>query len=773
MKSKTSALLFFLFVLSISTSWASGNDTIWTSYSGKAFKISVLGGDLHYLTKSKVKIEAIDPNLKFTVKYDKGIIEKIDKNWYYITPNTLGRSTIKVNNQDFLIFIYPIQEPRVYLDGKKNSWEGIISQDELRNTTKIIIKNKHSHFDIDRYTVSMIKNGDLVSITSRDSVFNKEILKLLANGVDGSKFWIEDILVKDPDGNIRCVDAQKYKVTVSYPIEFIRRTVGYLPYTYDLNLMKTDLRIKLMGHPGKEDIKTVTDLAAEMNGVLETIKVKIVDNRPNLIIVFDSIKNDSTYNWCDNIDCGYKYEHNNLFFPFLKKTVMYVNPRIDSAYRAQYLRKDIVELFGVFNNTSEIGKDSSVLNYSGRLSSYDKYMLKTLYSYGGEEKVRLYLDKKFDYPDKNGVYILMLFISICLLFTFSEIYHYYGIDNFIGKVKYKLLKRIIESTLIAQIPAIAFLFLLIEKFVGGDFHEAGFCLYLDMFFVPFAILTGVLFLALDIILGKIKKNWIAVILNFFVSLFCIWVAYQIIYLFFAPSMVPLESVGWKILGIPLLITLYRLYARFQTNKITSLLQEKELELAKQKELKFKSDLNALQARINPHFLYNALNSLASLAHIDASKTEQMALSLSKLFRYNINKDSDHYATIRDEVEMTGIYLEIEKNRFDDKMDYSIEVENPLNDFVVPRFILQPLAENAVKHGISKITTGGIIRISIFEKDGKVMIEIYDNGPDFPGGLISGYGLQNTYEKLKLLYKKPFEIEFINTPEKKLVIMLSK
>ena len=122
--------------------------------------------------------------------------------------------------------------------------------------------------------------------------------------------------------------------------------------------------------------------------------------------------------------------------------------------------------------------------------------------------------------------------------------------------------------------------------------------------------------------------------------------------------------------------------------------------------------------------------------------------------------------------MTEIYLQVEKNRFEDKLTYSIEIQEQLKEFIVPRFILQPLAENAVKHGVSKIVGKGMIRINIFEDGQKVFIEIYDNGPEFPGGLISGYGLQNTYEKLKLLYKKPFDISFINKPEKKLVITLT-
>jgi two-component system LytT family sensor kinase len=278
---------------------------------------------------------------------------------------------------------------------------------------------------------------------------------------------------------------------------------------------------------------------------------------------------------------------------------------------------------------------------------------------------------------------------------------------------------------------------------------------------------------IDMLLKKIKMGWIVNILNLVLSFSAIVLTYQLFYFYKTPEIIKVSVVDWQILLIPLLISLYRLYARFQTNKIAGLLQEKELELSKQKELKFKSDLNALQARINPHFLYNALNSVASLAHINPDRTEKMALSLSKLFRYNINKNEEHYATLKDEIEMAEIYLQIEKNRFEDKLNYKIDLQQQLYDFEIPRFILQPLAENAVKHGISKITGQGMIRINIFEEANKVIIEIYDNGPAFPGGLISGYGLQNTYEKLKLLYKKAFDISFINKPEKKLVIVLTK
>ncbi|MPM30016.1 hypothetical protein SDC9_76558 [bioreactor metagenome] len=399
-------------------------------------------------------------------------------------------------------------------------------------------------------------------------------------------------------------------------------------------------------------------------------------------------------------------------------------------------------------------------------------MLQRLYSDDGEYQVKQMINKNETGENRTEVFIVVLIFSICLFFLFSEIYKYYGFDVRLKKIRFKVVGRIIESLLVAQIPVIAVLILLAEKFFAGDYREAGMLLLMEYCFVPFAVFSSFLFLALDGLLKHIAKRWISALANLILSFVALFISYQLIYLFVSPELISLSKLSWQVLLVGFIIILYRLYARVQSQKIAGLLQQKELELTKQKELKFKSDLNALQARINPHFLYNSLNSIASLAQNDADKTEQMAISLSKLFRYNLNKEDDLYAAISDEAEMTAIYLGIEKIRFEDKMKFSIDVQESLKSVKVPKFILQPLAENAVKHGISKLTGQGNIDIRVFEKDEKIIVEVADNGPEFPGGLMNGYGLQNVYDKLKLLYKKPFDVEFVNSPQKKVVITLN-
>jgi sensor histidine kinase YesM len=200
-------------------------------------------------------------------------------------------------------------------------------------------------------------------------------------------------------------------------------------------------------------------------------------------------------------------------------------------------------------------------------------------------------------------------------------------------------------------------------------------------------------------------------------------------------------------------------------------QEKELEIARLNELKVRSDLNALQSKINPHFLYNALNSIAELCWKDPGKTERMALSLSKLFRYSINKEETDYNTLKTEIEIVSLYLTIEKERFGDNLEYDFDYSNDIENVIIPKFTLQPLIENAIKHGIAKKPNGGHIKLTIKKNKTELVIKVYDNGPNFPVNLMSGYGLQSIYDKLDILYPRRYSIELYNGTEKNITLIL--
>lgn len=217
-------------------------------------------------------------------------------------------------------------------------------------------------------------------------------------------------------------------------------------------------------------------------------------------------------------------------------------------------------------------------------------------------------------------------------------------------------------------------------------------------------------------------------------------------------------------------TLIYLFLRQNEMEKTKKLFEKELELSRLSELKVKAELDALHAKINPHFLYNALNSLADLSLTDGGRARQMALSLADLFRYSINYTKSNYATVKEEIEMTSLYLEIEKIRFEEKLNYILEINDVALPCEVPRFILQPIVENAVKHGLQNLEQTTIaLRIKLEGQN--LYINVYDNGPLFPKDTVAGYGLKSIFDKLDLLFPGRYEVNMHNEPLKNFEIIL--
>lgn len=217
-------------------------------------------------------------------------------------------------------------------------------------------------------------------------------------------------------------------------------------------------------------------------------------------------------------------------------------------------------------------------------------------------------------------------------------------------------------------------------------------------------------------------------------------------------------------------TLILLY-HFQRINAETMLKSKEMDLVKLNQLKTQAELQALQSKINPHFLYNALNSIASLIHEDADKAEVMTMKLSKLFRYSINTLQENYVAIKEEVEILNTYLDIERVRFGNRINFKIDVTQELKDELIPRFLLQPLVENALKHGLKDVRDHGEMKVNIIQNGNRIEIFIYDNGTPFPEELIAGYGLQSTFDKLQLLYKDDHDIQINNTPEKHIKISI--
>ncbi|QKZ15349.1 histidine kinase [Spirosoma sp. KUDC1026] len=268
---------------------------------------------------------------------------------------------------------------------------------------------------------------------------------------------------------------------------------------------------------------------------------------------------------------------------------------------------------------------------------------------------------------------------------------------------------------------------------------------------------------------------IAVLLNFFVI-------NTILFLFLGKTFVDQLALRpdyfdadapWPIYALGnILVANVFLYVLQQGRQLTRKLSEQEFQLLNLEKLKTRAELDALQAKINPHFLYNSLNSIASLVHEDPDKAEEMTLLLSKLFRYSTGRNGELFASLTDELEMVRTYLQVEQVRFSSRLVFSVEVSDPaLNDLKLPQFLLQPIVENAIKHGIAKRADAGRIDVRIYEKKEELHLCVHDNGPAFPDDMGGGYGLRSIQDKLKLLYGDDARVELQNWPIKQVLLSI--
>ena len=194
-------------------------------------------------------------------------------------------------------------------------------------------------------------------------------------------------------------------------------------------------------------------------------------------------------------------------------------------------------------------------------------------------------------------------------------------------------------------------------------------------------------------------------------------------------------------------------------------QKRKIDKLKLQKKNIETQFGALQAKVNPHFLYNSLNSIAGLATIDGEKTRKMALALAQFFRYSMTKEQEMMITVDREAEMTNTYLEIEKIRFGDKLNYHIEISNEAKLCKVPRMLIQPLVENCIKHGMKGSHEALKVEVSFSVSDNTLTISVRDNGTHFPKDIIPGYGIQSVYDKLDLLFPEKYHVELKTTPEK--------
>jgi len=182
----------------------------------------------------------------------------------------------------------------------------------------------------------------------------------------------------------------------------------------------------------------------------------------------------------------------------------------------------------------------------------------------------------------------------------------------------------------------------------------------------------------------------------------------------------------------------------------------------------KAHLRALKSQLQPHFLFNTLHSISALMHTDVRAADRMMTRLSDLLRMSLENDGVQVTRLSRELEFVTGYLEIEKVRFGDRLGVTLEIAPETLDAQVPHLLLQPLVENAVRHGVARLSANGKLGILASHEGPSLHLVIRDNGPGLcdsgTSGAKAGLGLRATRERLQTLYGNHQSVDVRNLPE---------
>ncbi|MBD3631153.1 histidine kinase [Cyclobacterium sp.] len=542
-----------------------------------------------------------------------------------------------------------------------------------------------------------------------------------------------------------------------------------------------DIRLQVIGLKTQQDSLIITRMISELNGLLETVKIKMVNENPNFkLTLMQEPGGISSNNWKRTSGSKIVFVNLDIGIPDLTDT-------IPANVIYFHTIRNLTKLFMPQQGETGYGGifDSSDAS-KAEFKEIDKDLLKKLYSSDFYEKLKkstvekfgyqYYLDLRYQKLTSNLSYFLK---AILILFGFL----FFLSKESKRKKNPSLLMYIKQRAIILFIlPFFHTIVTTSEGSLSFLVSSPGAFIANIMGTVLQALLVLVFLYYTEPVFVKKLDNFVGKQAFIFLSTLFAGLIVPIILVFpylliFYPNLI--SSLTFSTFLLPnttyffliASVATLRVFYNFVNYRIQSMVNQKDVEIAKMKELKNQAELNAIHSRINPHFLYNSLNSIASLAHIDAGKTEDMATGLSELFRYSINKENKNYVSVAEELDMVKNYLEIEKTRFGDNLEYEINADENTLEKQIPKFLIQPLVENAVKHGVSQIKAKGKIVVVVKQHKKELWISIYDNGPDFPEEPVSGYGLQNLNDKLEIIYGNNAHINWENGANKHFKVTL--
>lgn len=224
------------------------------------------------------------------------------------------------------------------------------------------------------------------------------------------------------------------------------------------------------------------------------------------------------------------------------------------------------------------------------------------------------------------------------------------------------------------------------------------------------------------------------------------------------------AIYWAVLSIYQAVRYYRKY------------RERELATSKLEARLAQSRLQVLKMQLHPHFLFNTLNAISELIYKDSESAERMIGDLSDLLRMSFENLEVQEISLKQELEFLRKYLEIEQMRFHDRLRIEMNISPETLDASVPNMILQPLVENAIKHGLAPRSEGGEIQIGAVRTNGSLELSVSDNGIGVPfndlENLPEGVGLSNTRRRLKHLYGENHKFDLVTAEKSGLRVNLT-
>jgi len=203
--------------------------------------------------------------------------------------------------------------------------------------------------------------------------------------------------------------------------------------------------------------------------------------------------------------------------------------------------------------------------------------------------------------------------------------------------------------------------------------------------------------------------------------------------------------------------------RARLDNATAALRTKERDEAEARRLATEAQLASLESRVNPHFLFNTLNSIATLVHDNPSAAERMTTQLAALLRSSLEAGSP-LVPLADELNVVRAYLEIERVRFGDRLRYDVQADDDAGRSRVPRLAIQTLVENSVKYAVSPRREGGSVAVHAAASNGRLRVDVVDDGPGFDASVLpEGHGLALVRERLAMTFGDRASLDIDSAP----------